>query len=85
MSVTAAYNAKTGKATILKGRLHNGRPQRWTVTAKYRTPEGQRTTTIAPRVECTLLELVPLLEEQIMADAAEDGGVWGVEWIATSR
>lgn len=85
MSVTAAYNSKTGKATILKGRLHNGRPQRWTVTAKYRTPDGLRTTTIAPRVACTLIELAPLLEKEIRADAAEAGGVWDVEWIATSR
>lgn len=84
MSITAVYDPKTQKARILKGQIHNGRPQRWTIAVKFKTDSGPHSITAKPKDACRLTELSDLIEQLILAEAAGEE-IRGLTWTAISR
>lgn len=84
MSVPFAFDGQV--ARVLKGRLHNGRPQVWTISVKYRLANGEgRTLTVRSNLPAYLTELSPIIHEAIREESAEYQGVNSVTWTAMSR
>ena len=84
MSLTVAYDGKV--ARIIKGRSHNGRPQRWTIQVRYTLAGGEgRVLTVQAQEPAYLTELSPIIEAAIRADALIFEGVYDVRWTAISR
>ncbi len=87
MSITVTYDHKAKKARILKGKIHNGRPQRWTIAAKYQTNKGPRSLTLRPDEACNLSGLSDLLARIVRQDLVnEEAEILGdIQWTAMSR